>query len=494
MSKSSEHFDESDCVCSYGMKLTWDINDPKLPQQDVKQFDPFQEWTDGYVRYIYSAEDKNAQRHLSGWAMRNTNNHNCQILKKSCLGVVVCARGCVLPDGGKMQLRPAICDKARQKQQKKLCPSCNSALELIPCRGHSGYPVTNFWRLDGKAIFFQAKGVHDHPRPESKSETEARRSAVKRRMSSPPFSHRRRIPESEPGRYHDPGGPFSSLPHLSCVEAPERFGIGNFPIQPQPYPSFPAVEPYKVPYDTSPSAGEAVAQLQKTGNHRLYVPRPPCGYDFPVSGYLSPSPYALGKDGGSPQPDAELVRANGGLGGGQHGAGPPGAHERGYEASARHPAWKMGKGGYGERADFAQLPSNAGHPYYSGEYTCRYGAPPAAAPPPAALQTIITTTTKVSYQPCKPSVVKYGDGLYDVKNHPGCNALLEGGGLPAAYSDLKTPEDSGVIKSAAAYPPDTLPSKAERADSLESYRYGSYSSNNYAERMGHPFRYDSAEY
>jgi len=65
------------------------------------------------------AEDKNAQRHLSGWAMRNTNNHNCQILKKSCLGVVVCSRGCTLPDGSRLQLRPAICDKARQKQQSK---------------------------------------------------------------------------------------------------------------------------------------------------------------------------------------------------------------------------------------------------------------------------------------------------------------------------------------------------------------------------------------
>lgn len=27
----------------------------------------------------------------------------------------------------------------------------------MPCRGHSGYPVTNFWRVDGKAIFFQVR-------------------------------------------------------------------------------------------------------------------------------------------------------------------------------------------------------------------------------------------------------------------------------------------------------------------------------------------------
>ncbi|XP_048464721.1 chorion-specific transcription factor GCMb [Rhincodon typus] len=157
MSKGDQYQD-TDCVCSYGMKITWDINDPKLPQ-DIKQFDTFQEWTDGYVRYIYTADDKNAQRHLSGWAMRNTNNHNCQILKKSCLGVVICARNCTLPNGGKLQLRPAICDKARQKQQKRVCPNCNSALELISCRGHSGYPVTNFWRLDTKAIFFQVSDI-----------------------------------------------------------------------------------------------------------------------------------------------------------------------------------------------------------------------------------------------------------------------------------------------------------------------------------------------
>lgn len=136
--------------------------------------------------------------------MRNTNNHNGHILKKSCLGVVVCARACALKDGSHLQLRPAICDKARLKQQsegkiaqegwlwspgfsvpswcpstfrqkvlgcrlnltflslgfaEKACPNCHSALELVPCRGHSGYPVTNFWRLDGNAIFFQVSRV-----------------------------------------------------------------------------------------------------------------------------------------------------------------------------------------------------------------------------------------------------------------------------------------------------------------------------------------------
>ncbi|XP_059839438.1 chorion-specific transcription factor GCMa-like [Hypanus sabinus] len=181
MLKGAEHcFPNPDYSSAHESTISWDINDPKLPQ-DVHQLDSFQEWTDSYVKFIYSADDKNAQRHQSGWAMRNTNNHNCHILKKSCLGVVVCTNDCSLPDGKKMYQRPAICDKARQKQQKKCCPNCGAALNLVPCRGHGGYPVTNFWRHEGKYIFFQAKGVHDHPRPETKTEAEARRSINKKR-------------------------------------------------------------------------------------------------------------------------------------------------------------------------------------------------------------------------------------------------------------------------------------------------------------------------
>ncbi|KAL3040307.1 hypothetical protein OYC64_011355 [Pagothenia borchgrevinki] len=269
--------EDSECVCSVGMKLSWDINDPKLPQ-DTKQFDVFQEWTDGYVRYIYSAEDKNTQRHLSGWAMRNTNNHNCQILKKSCLGVVVCSRGCSLTDGLRLTLRPAICDKARQKQQKKLCPSCTAPLELLPCRGHSGYPVTNFWRVDGKNIFFQAKGVHDHPRPESKSETEARRSSVKRRVSSPPFTPKRRL--------MDPQALGPAL--LSCVDPSDRISFME-PNYSQHYPAFQSPEPYYNPHN---ALGEAPPTLQKPVNPRLYMSRP--GYDF--QGYLSTPSYPMTSD------------------------------------------------------------------------------------------------------------------------------------------------------------------------------------------------------
>ncbi|KAJ8369976.1 hypothetical protein SKAU_G00100040 [Synaphobranchus kaupii] len=503
MSKSADPFDDSDCVCSFGMKLSWDINDPKLPQ-DIKQYDAFQEWTDGYVRFIYNSEDKNAQRHLSGWAMRNTNNHNCQILKKSCLGVVVCGRNCTLADGSKIELRPAICDKARQKQQKRLCPSCGSALELIPCRGHSGYPVTNFWRLEEKAVFFQSKGVHDHPRPESKSETEARRTTLKRRISSPQFTHNKRLLESEAGRYHDPGGSFPGLQHLSCAEGPERWpGVmeHGFPLQAQPYPSFQNPDPYRFSYDPAAASAEPLSPLQKSANHRLYVPRPPYGYDFAVSSYLGPGSYAsLCKEPcGVPTAEGDSSKAGAGMPPSQHGAAHLGAHDCGYAASGKHQGWKsaLGRSGHGDRAEYAHTPPGPNHHYYNSEYLYRYpgGASAPAAPPTAtpALQTVITTTTKVSYQPCNPAVVKYGDSLYDVKSATSCDSLREGDS-PASYSDLKITEDSGVAKSAVPYEQESLPAKLDRGESLEAYRCGSYSSYSYPERFAHSFKYDGGEY
>ena len=75
-------------------------------------------------------------------------------------------------------IRPAICDKARRKQLGKPCPApgCSGVLEAQACRGHCGYPVTHFWRhVADIAIFFQAKGFHDHPMPESKNSSELRK-------------------------------------------------------------------------------------------------------------------------------------------------------------------------------------------------------------------------------------------------------------------------------------------------------------------------------
>uniref|UniRef100_A0A182JM18 Uncharacterized protein n=1 Tax=Anopheles atroparvus TaxID=41427 RepID=A0A182JM18_ANOAO len=156
----------------------WDINDAHIPFIQELAYDKFNEWSDGHVRYVYHPSDDHARKHISGWAMRNTNNHNVSILKKSCLGVLVCSARCKLPNGGQIHLRPAICDKARRKQQGRACPNRNckaGRLEVQACRGHCGYPVTHYWRHTEKAIFFQAKGAHDHPQPESKTSGETRK-------------------------------------------------------------------------------------------------------------------------------------------------------------------------------------------------------------------------------------------------------------------------------------------------------------------------------
>lgn len=103
------------------VQFDWDINDTVIPM--VNEFDEFHDWANGHCRLVYSAGNEDAKKHSSGWAMRNTNNHNINILKKSCLGVLLCSANCKLPNGNSVHLRPAICDKARRKQQGKPCPN-----------------------------------------------------------------------------------------------------------------------------------------------------------------------------------------------------------------------------------------------------------------------------------------------------------------------------------------------------------------------------------
>lgn len=159
------------------MLRDWDINDNIVPAISEAELNEYQDWPDGHCRFVYHPNNEEAKKHSSGWAMRNTNNHNVNILKKSCLGVLVCTAGCTLPNGSKINLRPAICDKARRKQQGKNCPNknCNGRLDIRACRGHCGYPVTHFWRHTKFGVFFQAKGVHDHAKPEPKNCRETRR-------------------------------------------------------------------------------------------------------------------------------------------------------------------------------------------------------------------------------------------------------------------------------------------------------------------------------
>ncbi|OXB63383.1 hypothetical protein ASZ78_004824 [Callipepla squamata] len=451
------------------MKLTWDINDPKLPQ----------EWPDGYVRLIYSSEERNAQRHLSGWAMRNTNNHNCQILKKSCLGVV-----CL----------PVLAEK--------VCPNCNAALQLIPCRGHSGYPVTNFWRLDGKAIFFQvksththtlsnyAKGVHDHPRPESKLEAEARRSAIKKQMLASQNSQKKRFLNSEAGRYHDSSGYVSNMQNLPSVDVPERVSIitdTSFSIPAQSYPLPQNTDLYKMSYDSASFQEDQLLPYQKCPNPRIYVPRP-CSYEFGVPPFISSNPYpSCYKDPPNPPLDADPISLNG-------------SHynslttsDKSFDHTGRHyglkPTW--GKTVSGDRSDYSQMQASTNHPYYGGEYSSKYGPSPSPTAPP--LQTVITTTTKVSYQAYKPSMLKYSDNLCDMKNVQSYTHVAENVS-GTIYSGMKIQEDFGMIKSALLYQHDPITTKSKPVESMEAYRYGFPLGNSYAEHEGQALRFESAEY
>ncbi|CAN0271781.1 chorion-specific transcription factor GCMb-like [Lampetra fluviatilis] len=460
------HVEDAQGAFSYGMKLPWDINDPKLPQ-DLKQVDPFQEWNDGYARFVFSAEDKNAQRHLSGWAMRNTNNHNCAILKKSCLGVVACGRACTMPDGRKVHLRPAICDKARQKQQKKLCPNCGSPLDLVPCRGHSGYPVTNFWRHEGRFIFFQAKGSHDHPRPESKTEAEARRSSSKRRLglAGGCVQRSKRGTAPEVVWYSNING-YNPMPSMSSLGMEARQAL-----DPRIGSVWSSKQPPLIPQPRcEPSVGVGSGfHVPRMPNERFYFPAPACSYELAIPNYLShtsPYPAALLGDHRDYKPEQSLVKAGDAYPHAYDGArfamghfGQDGVHEHVAQPpkEMRHQSYKQpksnGKSEYGDKyegGDAAAVNSSGGGSGRALSYrdTSRHrdvGCAAASSGDTPALQTIITTTTKVSYQAAfKANAVKCAEAPFEQR-------AVESGSYPAAgahasgYSDRILPTDNPYL-------------------------------------------------
>ncbi|KAI4530800.1 hypothetical protein MG293_018658 [Ovis ammon polii] len=457
----------ADCAWSYGMKLSWDINDPQMPQKPA-HFDRFCEWPDGYVRLIYSSEERKAQRHLSGWAMRNTNNHNGHILKKSCLGVVVCAQDCALPDGSRLQLRPAICDKARLKQQKKPCPNCHSALELIPCRGHSGYPVTNFWRLDGNAIFFQAGESQDHSRH------------------------------------------FNNIPSLENPEGLDVIPDASFPVLGQPCLSFPSSDAYKATCDLTTFQGDIVPPFQKYSNPRIYLPRTPCSYELAGPGYANSSPCpTFYKDASSIPKDSDWVHLNA-L---QYNVNTYSSFERSFDFTSKQHGWKPapGKAGPGERTDQGQFPPEATHPQYTPQPPCRYlaTAPPAAP----ALQTVITTTTRVSYQACQPSALKCCDNVRDAKSLSSCDYASENTQMsiypealdlpasvitassPTASLPLKIPRDCWTIRQhSMPYPLGAAPSRTDGAESWEVCPSRLGSAVNYSDQVSPFFSCDNENF
>ncbi|KAM7542653.1 hypothetical protein Aperf_G00000004725 [Anoplocephala perfoliata] len=137
--------------------------------QELHRYAEFDEWPDGNVSYIYKPNDKRAAQHKTGWAMRNTNNHNKMVLKKSCLGIFVCSKFCK-PLGMTTIYRPAVCGIAREKQLSLECPTpgCGGTLIHVKCTGNNGHPVTHFWQKYEDHIHFRAKGYHNHARPGKK--------------------------------------------------------------------------------------------------------------------------------------------------------------------------------------------------------------------------------------------------------------------------------------------------------------------------------------
>ncbi|XP_048205295.1 chorion-specific transcription factor GCMb [Perognathus longimembris pacificus] len=492
---------DTDSGCSYGMKLSWDINDPQMPQEPTN-FDHFREWPNGYVRFIYSSEEEKAQRHLSGWAMRNTNNHNGHILKKSCLGVVVCARACALPDGSRLQLRPAICDKARLKQQKKTCPNCHASLELVPCRGHSGYPVTNFWRLDGNAIFFQAKGVHDHPRPESKSETEARRSVLRRQMSSFYQPQRKRVRDTQAGGNSDVRGCFHSMPPL---ESPELFDVitdTGFPIPGQPCPSFPNADAATAPCNLASFQEDVTLPFQKYSNPRFYLPTSPCNYEFVSSGHTNSSPYPTLCNDAVVLKDTDRVH----LSTLQYNVSSHSNYGRSCDFNQQND-WKptLGNPGPEDRTDHEQCQAKATCPYSNPEHPCRY------LTTPPALHTVITTTTKVSCQAYQHPALRHNHSVQEVAGLSSCNyasenvtisiypeildppASITRSASPTGNVPLKISGDCWPLRPTLAFPQQSATSKTDRRDEWDVCLSGLGSAISYLDRADPLFTFGNED-
>lgn len=80
----------------------------------MTEYNSWQEWANGHCRMVYPPTCEEAKRHTSGWAMRNTNNHNVHILKKSCLGVLVCSLRCVLPNGDEVNQKLMVRNLGRE--------------------------------------------------------------------------------------------------------------------------------------------------------------------------------------------------------------------------------------------------------------------------------------------------------------------------------------------------------------------------------------------
>jgi hypothetical protein len=114
-----------------GRGLFYDYLNVHLSQEDTQDnLDEYREWIDGSAKHRYSLTSREAQSHSSGWAMKYTNNHNKYVLKKTCVGVLVCSENCRLKDGRKIRIRPAISDKGMFHDWSIIFVSLDSSLEV----------------------------------------------------------------------------------------------------------------------------------------------------------------------------------------------------------------------------------------------------------------------------------------------------------------------------------------------------------------------------
>ncbi|VUZ42243.1 unnamed protein product [Hymenolepis diminuta] len=144
---------------------TWDIEDKFLPEP--LRYDKIQEWIDGDTKKIFQEYNIHICDISGGWVVRDVSSENPLLMKKVCMGVLVCSTSCNFTDDS-VGYRPAATEKTFKDQIGRCCPNprCNGNLIHVPCEGYNGTPVIHLWRFYNKRLYFQSMGRHNHARPQ----------------------------------------------------------------------------------------------------------------------------------------------------------------------------------------------------------------------------------------------------------------------------------------------------------------------------------------
>nr|CDS32745.1 chorion specific transcription factor GCMb [Hymenolepis microstoma] len=144
---------------------SWNIDDELLPEP--LRYDKIQEWIDGDTKKIFQEYKVHICDVSGGWVVRDASSENPLLMKKVCMGVLVCSTSCNFT-GSSVGYRPASTEKAFKEQIGRCCPNpaCNGVLVHVPCGGYNGTPVIQLWRFYGKRFYFQSMGRHNHARPQ----------------------------------------------------------------------------------------------------------------------------------------------------------------------------------------------------------------------------------------------------------------------------------------------------------------------------------------